>query len=70
MAKPRLIHNLDKTRWVNLTRIKEFTITKDNRDGVKFPWKVIAWLDDTHCFTCHEEIFQKDAEAWMEELIK
>lgn len=74
MAKQKLISNLDKTRWVSLSKIREFT-TWNNTDKVNNmnpnkPWKVNAWLDKQDCFTCHEAYTKADAETWVEELNK
>lgn len=68
MAKPRLISNLDRTRWVSLSKIREFTICNSS-PGLN-PWKVIAWLDEQHCFICFEAPLQRDAITWVEELNK
>lgn len=59
--KPKLIPNLNKTRWVNLSKIKEFTITQGESR-----WKVTAWVDSKDCFTCFEADLKVRAEEWIE----
>lgn len=77
MPKQKLISNLDRTRWVSLSKIREFTIWEVWESGTpgltmnpNKHWKVNAWLDKQDCFMCHEAHTKADAETWVEELNK
>ena len=69
MPKQKLISNLDRTRWVSLSKIREFTIWEKPSCKLN-AWKVSAWLNEHQCFICFEAPLQRDAITWVEELNK
>jgi hypothetical protein len=65
-TKQRLVSNLEGSRWVSLSKVREFKLIIPSY--ATLPWKVVAYVSTVDCFTVKEFSLKSEAIAWLEGL--
>jgi hypothetical protein len=74
-TKQRLVSNLEGSRWVSLSRLREIKLVPpktfpSNPPQLVTMWKVVAYVSTVDCFTVKEFSLRSEAIAWLEEFNK